>query len=135
MALPIVHVPAGAIIRLPTGQTVELEAGEKYDAPPGTQYPTGPAGTAPATLSVESEILAQPAAGQEAPGLTGQGTPAAGPQTQTPPTGKIKDQTWESVKNGKGMQDAYAELHKAASVTLPGLHHQFMTISRRPLGG
>lgn len=74
------------------------------------------------------------------PSGSGGTTPPKHP-TQVPnpnyvaPTGKVKANTWENTKNGKGLGDAYGEIKRAATATLPGLHHQFMTIAGRPLGG
>lgn len=135
MALPVAHVPAGAILRLPDGSTVQLKAGEHYNAPAGTQIPTGPVGTAPATLTTATTVEATPAAGQEAPGLTSQGTPAPAPQTNIPAPPPTKAKVWNETPRGAAASSAYDALRQSFAVNMSNQRDQFNTLARRRIGG
>jgi hypothetical protein len=135
MALPVVHVPAGAILRLADGKTVELKAGEHYDANAGTQYPLGPAGTAEGTLTTRSEIVAQPAPGQEVPGVTSTGTPAAAPQTTSPSQQAAKARVWNETPAGAHLSQAYEAMRTTFAVNMTKQREQISTLAHRHIGG
>lgn len=135
MALPIVHVPAGAILRLPNGQTVQLKAGEHYNAPAGTMIPEGPVGVAPTTITTETTVEATPAAGQEAPGITSTGTPAGPPQPATPTPPKAKAKVWNETPAGAHLNSAYDSMRNTFAVNMSKQREQIQTLARRHIGG
>lgn len=135
MALPTVHVPAGAILRLPDGSTVQLKAGEHYTAPPGTTVPEGPVGVAPTTLTTQTVVIAAPTAGQEAPGLTNKGTPAPAPQTAAPQAPAVKAKVWNETPAGAHLTSAYDALRQSFAVNMSKQREQIQTLARRRIGG
>lgn len=135
MATPTVHVPAGAILRLPDGTTIQLAAGERYTAPPGTTVPEGPVGVAPTTLTVQTVVIATPTPGQEAPGLTNQGTPAPAPQTAAPQTPPVKAKVWNETPAGAHLSSAYDAMRTTFAVNMSKQREQIQTLARRHIGG
>lgn len=109
----------------------ETGASSPGDAAPGT-------GTTNPNQPYTGPTAPKKPAGPTAPTGAGGSIGAPGTSQKRAPTGPgtaVKATTWQSEKNGKGLNDAYATIRHAASVTLPGLHHEFQTIARRPLGG
>lgn len=78
-----------------------------------------------------------PNPGTGAGGLTGPpGAPQpTSPVSTIPTSGQVKAKPWQHTKDGANAADAYSALHTAFWKTLPSQREQFLTLSRRPIGG